>query len=285
MVSMNTLTIEKRVQILASLIEGNSIRSTVRMIGAAKNTVVKLLRDVGQVCEQYHDRVMINLPCKRIQVDEIWSFCYAKQKNVPPELQGQFGYGDVWTWVALDADTKLVASWLVGKRDADWAQTFMLDLAARLRHRVQLTSDAHKAYLSAVEDAFGGDIDYATLVKLYGKEKAKQEQKYSPSPIIGCKQSIVIGNPDPNHISTSFVERQNLTMRMNMRRFTRLTNAFSKKIENLHWAVALHFLYYNFCRIHKTLKVTPAMEAGVSDRLWNLEDIVDLLENYGKKSN
>lgn len=274
---MNKLNIQKRVQIIASLVEGNSIRSTVCMTGASKNTVSKLLRDIGKVCEKYHDKVMIDLPCKRIQVAVIWSFCYAKQKNVPSELQGQFGYGDVWTWVALDADTKLVPSWLVGKRDADWAEMFMYDLSQRLRHRVQLTSDGHKPYLSAVEDAFGGDIDYATLVKMYGKSKQEPESRYSPSKIIGCRCGVVQGDPDPWHISTSFVERQNLTMRMQMRRFTRLTNAFSKKIENLHYAVALHFMNYNFCRIHQTLRVTPAMAAGVSDHLWELEDIVELL--------
>jgi IS1 family transposase len=279
MVSMNKLTIQKRVQVLASLIEGNSIRSTVRMTGAAKNTVVKLLRDVGKVCEQYHDRIMVNLPCKRIQVDEIWSFCYAKQKNVPSELQGQFGYGDVWTWVALDADTKLVAAWLVGKRDAEWAEMFMYDLSKRLRHRVQLTSDGHKAYLSVVENAFGGDIDYATLIKLYGADKKETEARYSPSKIVGCQLAVVQGNPDPWHISTSYVERQNLTMRMQMRRFTRLTNAFSKKVEKLHCAIALDFMHYNFCRIRQTLRITPTMAAGVSDRLWELEDILDLLEN------
>lgn len=285
LVSMNRLNIQKRVQTIASLIEGNSIRSTVRMTGASKNTVTKLLRDIGKVCEQYHDKVMVNLPCKRIQVDEIWSFCYAKQKNVPPEYQGQFGYGDVWTWVALDADTKLVPAWLVGKRDADWAGMFMYDLSKRLRNRVQLTSDGHKSYLSAVEDAFGGDIDYATLVKMYGKDKKEEEGRYSPNKIVGCHMDVVQGDPDPWHISTSYVERQNLTMRMQMRRFTRLANAFSKKIENLHYAVALHFMNYNFCRIHQTLRVTPAMAAGVSDHLWELKDIVELLETKEKISN
>lgn len=283
LVSMNQLNKEKRVQVIAALVEGNSIRSTVRMTGVSKNTVSKLLVDIGRVCEKYQNEVMVNLDSKRIQVDEIWSFCYCKEKNVPEENKGYLGYGDVWTWVALDADTKLVPSWLIGGRDAGWATAFLMDLAKRLSHRIQLTSDGHKAYLSAVEDAFGGDIDYAMLVKLYGKERT--EQRYSPSPVIGCKYSVISGNPDPKHASTSYVERQNLTMRMNMRRFTRLTNAFSKKIENLHWAVALHFMHYNFCRIHKTLKVTPAMEAGISDKLWSIEDIVELLENNEKKSN
>jgi len=285
MVSMRKLTIQKRIAILSSLVEGNSIRSTVRMTGAAKNTVLKLLRDIGQVCERYHDQVMVDLPCRKIQVDEIWSFCYAKQKNVPPELQGQFGFGDVWTWVAIDAETKLVPSWLVGKRDADWAEMFMYDLSKRLRHRVQLTSDGHKSYLTAVEDAFGGDIDYATLVKTYGTDKKEKEAevRYSPRQIVGCQLAVIQGKPDPRYISTSYVERQNLTMRMQMRRFTRLTNAFSKKVENLHYAVALHFMHYNFCRIHKTLRVTPAMEAGISDHLWEIEDIVELLEKKEKK--
>jgi len=229
---------------------------------------------------------MVDLPCKRLQVDEIWSFCYAKKKNVPKEHQGEFGYGDVWTWVALDADTKLVPAWLVGKRDADWAEMFMYDLSKRLRHRVQLTSDGHKAYLSAVEDAFGGDIDFATLIKMYGKDKKEKEveSRYSPSKIVGCQLAVVQGNPDPWHISTSYVERQNLTMRMGMRRFTRLTNAFSKKIENLHYAVALHFMHYNFCRIHQTLRITPAMAAGISDHLWELEDVVELLETKEKSN-
>jgi len=222
---------------------------------------------------------MVDLPCKRIQVDEIWSFCYAKQKNVPPEFQGQFGYGDVWTWVALDAETKLVPACLVGKRDADWAEMFMYDLSKRLCHRIQLTSDGHKAYLSAVEDAFGGDIDYATLTKLYGADKKDTEARYSPNKIVGCQLAVVQENPGPWHISTSYVETQNLTMRMQMRRFTRLTNAFSKKVENLHYAVALHFVYYNFCRIHQTLRITPAMAARVSDHLWELRDILDLLKN------
>jgi len=281
MVSMNRLTKDKRVQVIAALVEGNSIRSTVRMTGAAKNTVIKLLRDVGRVCESYQNKVMVNLSCKRIQVDEIWSFCYAKKRNVPPEFYGKFGYGDVWTWVAMDADTKLVPAWLVGGRDADWADMFMQDLAGRLKNRVQLTTDGHHAYLKAVLNAFGNDIDYATLVKLYGKEEDIFDRHYSPnSEVVGCQLAVIRGNPDTRYISTSYVERQNLTMRMSMRRMTRLTNGFSKKVENLHYAVALHFMYYNFCRIHSSLRVTPAMEAGLSDRLWEIEDIVGLLENY-----
>jgi IS1 family transposase len=276
MVSMNILTKEKRIQVLRALVEGNSIRATVRITGVAKNTVVKLLRDAGRACEQFHNKIMVDLPCKRIQVDEIWSFCYAKQKNLPEKYKGQHGYGDVWTWVALDPDTKLVASWLVGGRGVDWAKVFMCDLAERLKNRVQLTSDGHRAYLTAVEDAFVGEIDYATLTKLYGQESS--EQRYSPAPVVGCQLAVINGNPDPRHISTSFIERQNLTMRMQMRRFTRLTNGFSKKIENLHWAVALHFVHYNFCRIHQALRMTPAMKAGISTRLWEIDDIVELIE-------
>lgn len=280
MVSMNILTKEKRIQVLRALVEGNSIRATVRITGVAKNTVVKLLRDAGRACEQFHNKVMVDLPCQRIQVDEIWSFCYAKQKNVPPKYKGTFGYGDVWTWVAIDPDTKLVPSWLIGGRDAGWGSMFMQDLAKRLKHRIQLTSDGHKAYLIAVASAFGNNIDYATLVKLYGDEKDRIEHRYSPQGnVIGTMLAVIKGNPDPRHISTSFIERQNLTMRMQMRRFTRLTNGFSKKIENLHWAVALHFVHYNFCRIHQVLRMTPAMKAGLSARLWEIDDIVELIEN------
>lgn len=278
-VSMNQLTNEKRVRVIATLVEGCSIRATVRMTGVAKNTIVKLLADVGQACERYHDKVMVNLPCKRVQVDEIWSFCRAKQKNVPEDHRGEFGWGDVWTWTALDADTKLVPQWLVGLRNADWANAFISDLAYRLKNRVQLTSDGHKPYLSAVEDAFGGEIDYAMLVKQYGTPAEDVgDHRYSPSEVTGCKIEVIEGSPDPKHISTSYAERLNLTTRMQMRRFTRLTNAFSKKVENLSHAVALHFTYYNFCRIHQTLRVTPAMAAGVSDHVWELDELVDLID-------
>jgi IS1 family transposase len=272
---MNCLSDEKKTQIIAALVEGNSIRATVRMTGASKNTIVKLLAEVGQACAEYQDKAFRNLTCKRIQCDEIWSFCYAKDKNVPEELRGKFGYGDVWTWTAMDADTKLVPSWRVGRRDAGTAYSFMHDLAERLASRVQLTTDGLRVYLNAVESAFGSEIDYAMLVKIYGADK-DAESRYSPAECIGTEIVSIAGRPNPNHISTSFVERQNLTMRMGMRRFTRLTNGFSKKVENLQHAVALHFMHYNFCRVHQTLRVTPAMEAGITDHVWSAGEIVGL---------
>ena len=278
MVSMNRLNFQKRAQILRCLVEGNSLRATSRITGAAKNTVVKLLVDLGQACAEYQNLVMRNLTCRRIQCDEIWSFCYAKEKNVPEDKRGRFGYGDVWTWTAICADTKLVPAWLVGPRDGTTAKIFIDDLASRLRHRVQLTTDGFKAYLEAVEDIFGADIDYAMLVKIYGLDP-EVEKRYSPSKCIGAERVRVTGNPDRDYICTSFVERQNLTMRMSMRRFTRLTNAFSKKVENLAHAVSIHFMYYNFGRIHQKLRVTPAMEAGITDHVWELEEIISLLKD------
>jgi len=279
---MNKLTTEERTRVVASLVEGNSIRSTVRMTGIAKNTVVKLLAELGSVCAEYQDKTLRGLKCKKIQCDEIWSFCYAKQKNVPDDKQGQFGFGDVWTWTAIDPESKLVVSWLVGLRNAEWGTVFMKDVASRLANRVQLTTDAHRAYLVAVDEAFGSDVDFAQLVKLYGKEQAG-EVRYSPPVCIGCRRKSIIGKPNRKDVSTSIVERQNLTIRMEMRRFTRLTNGFSKKIENLEHAVALHFMHYNFCRIHQTLRTTPAMAAGVTNHLWEIADIVKLLEE--KESN
>lgn len=246
------------------------------MTGVAKNTVVKLLAEIGRACEEYQARTLRNLPCKRVQCDEIWSFVYAKQKNVPTNKHGQFGYGDVWTWTALCADTKLICTWKIGTRGASTAYALMYDLAARLKNRIQLTTDGHRAYADAVESAFGSEIDYAMLVKLYGNDR-ESETRYSPPECIGCQRAALSGNPNPKHISTSYVERQNLTMRMQMRRFTRLTNAFSKKIDNLAAAVALHFMHYNFCRVHQTLRVTPAMEAGIADHVWSIEEIVGLL--------
>lgn len=274
----NMLSVEPRTQIVACLVEGNSIRATCRMTGAAKGTVLKLLHDLGCACRDYQHQTLRDLPCKRIQCDEIWSFVGAKQRNVPQDRQGEFGIGDVWTWTAICADTKLVPSFCIGTRDADTAYAFMHDLAGRLRGRIQLTTDGHAAYLNAVESAFGMDVDYAMLVKLYGTE-SPGEARYSPAKCKGCRRDAITGSPDAEYVSTSFVERQNLTMRMSMRRFTRLTNAFSKKIENLEHAVALHFMHYNFARIHQTLRVTPAMEAGVSDHIWELEEIVGLLDS------
>ena len=273
---MNKLNKERQTQIVAALVEGNSLRATGRMCHADVHTVQWLLEDIGRACVGYMDKALRNLTCKRIQCDEIWTFCYAKEKNVPEEKRGQFGYGDVWTWVAIDPDTKLVPSFMVGDRGAITAKMFMEDLASRLANRVQLTTDGHRVYLNAVENAFGSNVDYAMLVKLYGSD-SEAEKRYSPAECIGCQTVGIMGRPNPQHISTSHVERQNLTMRMKMRRFTRLTNAFSKKIENHVAALALHYMHYNFCRVHQTLRVTPAMEAGIADHVWGIEEIVALL--------
>lgn len=274
---MNKLSIQKRAQIIGLLVEGNSMRSVTRLVGCSINTVTKLLIDAGTACAIYQNEVMRDLPSKRIQCDEIWAFCGMKEKNVPKEHEGELGYGDVYTWTAICADTKLVPSFLIGRRDAEYAYTFMNDLAGRLKNRVQLTTDGHHAYLNAVASNFGSEVDYAMLVKIYGNAPGKEDQRrYSPAECTGAEKRRITGNPDVKHVSTSFVERQNLTMRMGMRRFTRLTNAFSKKLNNLECAVALHFMYYNFGRIHKTLRVTPAMEAGISDHVWTLEEISEL---------
>lgn len=283
---MNCLPIEKRIQIVNLLVEGMSMRSITRVADVSINTVTKLLADVGAACSEYQDKSMRKLNCKRVQCDEIWSFVGMKQKNVPAELRGVFGYGDVYTWTAIDRDTKLVPCWHVGTRDAHSAAHFIGDLADRLAHRVQLTTDGHGAYLSAVADAFNGHVDYAMLVKLYGNEPATREasRRYSPAECIGSRKEVISGYPDAEHISTSHVERQNLTMRMGMRRFTRLTNGFSKKVENHMHAISLHFMHYNFARIHKTLRVTPAMEAGIADHVWSIEEIVRLMpEQVAKK--
>lgn len=274
---MNKLTREERVRVISALVEGNSIRSTVRMTGIAKNTVVKLLAEIGSVCAEYQHEHIRNLNVKRIQCDEIWAYCYAKQKNVPEDKKGQFGFGDVWTWTAIDPESKLIISWYVGLRNAEHAKCFMSDLASRLASKVQLTTDGHHAYLEAVEEAFGNNIDYAMLIKLYGAENSGPG-RYSPPACIGTRRQSIVGKPKQEHISTSYVERQNLTMRMSMRRFTRLTNGFSKKVQNLEYSVALYFMYYNFCRIHQTTRITPAMAAGVTDHLWEIKDIVVLLE-------
>lgn len=273
---MNKLTTDQQAQIISSLVEGNSIRAIVRMTGVAKNTIVKLLVNIGRACSEYQDRALTNLSCRRIQCDEIWEFCYAKERNLPANKRGRFGYGDVWTWVAIDPDTKLIPSWRIGQRDAGTALEFMRDLASRLRNRIQLTTDGHRVYLNAVESAFGSEIDYAMLVKIYGEDVAS-DTKYSPAECVDAKPIVITGRPNPKYISTSFVERQNLTMRMNIRRFTRLTNGFSKKVENHEHAVALHFMHYNFCRVHQTLRVTPAMEAGISNHVWTSKEVVALL--------
>ncbi len=278
MFSMNKLTTKQRAQILHMLVEGNSLRATARMADVSRNTVSKLLEDAGAACLDYQDRVLRNLPCKNIQCDEIWSFVYAKQKNVPEGMESQAG--DIWTWTAIDADTKLVPCWHVGNRDLESATTFIDDLASRLANRVQMTTDGHRPYLEAIESAFGNDIDYARLIKIYGSDgKPSPEKRYSPSKYVEAKKIVVTGNPEKSGVNTSYVERQNLTMRMSMRRFTRLTNAFSKKIENHMHAISLHYMYYNFCRIHKTLRVTPAMEAGIANTVYDLEFIVKLIDD------
>lgn len=278
MLSMaNVLSTSDRAAVVAALVEGCSIRSTSRMTGVSRNTVTKLLLDLAAACARYSDEHLVNLPCKRLQVDEIWEFCYAKSKNVPAAKKGIFGYGDVWTFAAIDAETKLVPSWLVGSRDSGSATAVLQDLAGRLAGKIQLTTDGHKMYLSAVEDAFGGEVDYAMLNKIYAAPR-ETETRYSPAECIGTEKRCIQGNPDPKHVSTSYVERQNLTMRMSMRRFTRLTNAFSKKVENHTAACAVHFFFYNYCRPHMTLKGrTPAMAAGVEARRWTVEDMIGLL--------
>jgi IS1 family transposase len=276
---MNKLTMSRRVQVISALVEGCSIRSTVRMTGVAKNTIVKLLADVGRACAAYHNRYVRNVKAQRIQCDEIWSFVGCKEKNIPGEKATDPYIGDVWTWVGMDADTKLVAAWLVGGRDAGYAEMFMNDLSQRLANRVQLTTDGLKVYLNAVADAFGTAVDYAMLVKLYGTAGGVSDaRRYSPPECIGCKTRTVSGAPDEDHISTSYIERQNLTMRMKMRRFTRLTNGFSKKFENHEHAVALNFMHYNYARLHQTLRSTPAMKAGLTDHLWSIEEIVRLAD-------
>jgi len=269
---MNRLKREKQAQIIAALVEGNSIRATARMMNVSKDTVVKLQVEAGYACADYQDKVFRNLSCKRIQVDEIWAFCYAKQKNVPADKQGKFGFGDIWTWAAIDADTKLIPSFTVGNRDARAACQLIDDLKGRLKSRIQLTTDGLKVYLEAVEGAFGSEIDYAMLIKTY--EPSQEEPRYSPAVCTSAEAKPIMGNPAPQYISTSYVERQNLSMRMGIRRFTRLTNGFSKKVENHAAAVALYYMHYNFCRVHQTLRVTPAMEAGLTDHVWTIEEML-----------
>lgn len=279
---MNKLSTAKRTAVVAALVEGNSVRATARITSVSKPTVLKLLADLGVVCAEYHDAHVRNLAARRVQADEIWSFVGAKQKNVPEERRGQ--WGDLWTWTALDADTKLIVSYMVGPRTPPMAYEFMKDAASRIAGRVQLTTDGLYWYLDAVDTAFGIDVDYAILQKHYGASGDAGSGRYSPAKFTSATKEVIKGDPNPRHISTSFVERQNLTMRMQMRRFTRLTNGFSKKAENHAHAVALHFLHYNFARIHKTLRVTPAMEAGLADHVWGLEEIVGLLDAADKKA-
>ncbi|MBL7740331.1 MAG: DDE-type integrase/transposase/recombinase [Chitinophagaceae bacterium] len=291
---MNKLPIEKRIQIIKCLVEGNSLRSTSRLCDVAFNTVLKLLPEIGNACAEFHNEKVVNVKSQRVQADEIWSFIGSKEKNTSTERKEE-GCGDVWTWTALDADSKLIVSWYVGERDALAANYFMHDVSLRLANRVQLTTDGHHAYLDAVDNAFQLDIDYATLIKLYGAPagESQTERKYSPNECNGTKTKVVTGEPNPKFISTSYVERQNLTMRMHMRRFTRLTNAFSKKLENHCHAIALHFVYYNFIRIHKSLSVTPAMQAGLAKKPMTIEDIANLVPidapkkrgAYNKKKN
>jgi IS1 family transposase len=281
---MNRMNTTRRAQVIRCLIEGNSINSTVRMTGVAKNTVLKLLVEIGAACSEYMDENMRNLTCKRLQADEAWSFCFAKAKNVKPSHFDDGGYaGDVWAWVAIDADTKLIPTWRLGNRDSATAKEFISDLAGRLANRVQLTTDGLKVYINAVIDAFGTDIDYSVLHKIYGADRP-DAARYSPAQCIGCEKKSLIGKPDPDHISTSYIERQNLTMRMSMRRFTRLTNGFSKKMDNHAASVALYMMYYNFGRKHQTLGTTPAVKAGVADHIWSVEEIIGVLEKSEPKA-
>jgi IS1 family transposase len=273
---MNRLPLQKRAQIIGLLVEGMSMRAVTRITGVSINTVTKLLEDVGMACNFYQAQTLVNLPCKTVQCDEIWAFCGKKQKNTRGAEIDALGVGDVWTWTAICADTKLVVSYAVGKRDVSYAAPFIADLASRLANRIQLTTDGHHAYVRAVDEAFAGDVDYGMLIKVYGAAPQGDQRRYSPAEFVTSEKRPMVGNPDEAKISTSYVERQNLTMRMGMRRFTRLTNGFSKKVENLEHAVSLHFMHYNFARIHKTLRVTPAMAAGISDHVWSLDEIAHL---------
>lgn len=277
MFSMNQLDTKARAQILHMLVEGNSLRATSRMASVSINTVTKLLVDAGLACSKYHDETVKNVKASKVQCDEIWSFCYSKQKNVATAKAAPEFAGDVWTWTAIDSDSKLIVSYLLGGRDSGYALEFLDDVKRRLANRVQITTDGHKAYLEAMEDAFGDDVDYAQLVKIYGQTPEGQ-RRYSPAVCTGAQKRVVTGDPERDHISTSHVERQNLTMRMSMRRFTRLTNAFSKKIDNHFYMLSLYFVHYNFCRVHKTLKTTPAVKVGISDSVKDITWIVGLID-------
>jgi IS1 family transposase len=273
---MNRMDTKRRAAIVAALVEGVGIRSTCRMTGASKGAVTRLISELGPACAAYMDQAFHDLPCSVLEVDEIWAFCYAKSKNVPVDKKGTFGFGDVWTFTAICADTKLIPSYMVGLRDAGTATEFMQDLAGRLAGRAQITSDGLNVYPAATEDAFGGVVDYAQLVKIYGAS-GEAEHRYSPAECIGCEKHAVTGNPDPKRISTSYVERSNLSMRMGLRRYTRLTNGHSKKLENHCAALAIYFMHYNFARIHSTIRCSPAMAAGVTPHLWSIAEIVELL--------
>lgn len=273
---MNTISNERKAAVLSALVEGCSIRSTMRMTGVAKGTILRLLAQAGEACLAYQDKMLRSLPCKRVQCDEIWAFCYAKDKNLPDGMRGSPGVGSVWTWTALCADTKLIVSWRLGARDAANANAFMRDISERLANRVQLTTDGNRLYIDAVENHLGGAVDYAQLVKRYGNEEGP-ESRYSPGKCLGADKKQIDGNPDMKHVSTSFAERQNLNIRMKNRRFTRLTNAFSKKAENLAYSIALDFFHHNFIRIHQTLKMTPAMKAGIAEYPMKIEDVVEML--------
>jgi len=280
----NVLSTEKQIAVITALVEGCSVRSTARMTGVSKGAVLRTLAKVGKACQEYQNVTIRNVPAKRVQVEEIWSFCYAKEKNATPEMWKRVGYaGDVWTFTAIDADTKLVISWMVGRRDAGCAADFLQDVAGRLANRIQLTTDGHKMYLTAVPDAFGNRIDFAQLVKVYGNDPEGQK-RYSPAQCLGTQRIEVIGNPDQEHISISYIERQNLNLRMANRRFTRLTNAFSKKLDNHIAMIAFFHMHYNFARVHQTLRVTPAMEAGISDHVWSIQEIVSLTLNETTKA-
>ena len=284
---MNRLSRTERAQIINLLVEGNSLRSTSRITGRSINTVSKLLVDIGAACSAFQDRTIRNLPSARIECDEIWAFCYAKARNVPEKFKGDWGYGDVWTWTAIDQDSRLIISWLVGTRDDYAAHQFIGDLGSRLANRVQITTDGFTPYVTAIEAAFGSNVDFARLIKQYGKDggdarEVHQARKYSPNKVTSQDVQVISGDPDPAHISTSYVERNNLSMRMGMRRFTRLTNGFSKKVENHAAAVALYTLHYNFARQHKSLANpyprTPAMAAGIADHVWTCEEIAALVD-------